>query len=416
MKNKKTKILLGVIVIILLIALVYVSNIIGMPNSIVLFENENINFNTVFGVNVEKINYTNLSNYKTIQTSTGESKNNTGTTNLAVNLFGLKVKEISVNVIENTEVVPLGNIAGLKLYTSGVLVVGMSEIYGYDANKYRPYENSEIKEGDMIVEIDKKIITSTNELIKCVNSSNGKEIKITYIRDGKIQETSMKPVKTQNNTFKLGLWVRDTAAGVGTVTFYDPETEYFASLGHGIVDADTEKLVDISTGEFTTTEIVSITKGENGNPGRIQGTLDGQSQIGTIYKNTPFGVYGKITNIYKLNINKNQKVKIALRDEIQTGKASIICTLQNNVRDEYEVEIQKIYLNNNIDNKSMLIKVTDKELLEKTGGIIQGMSGSPILQDGKLIGALTHVLVSDPTKGYGVFAELMVKEMKKINN
>ena len=414
MKNKKTKILLGIIAVILLITLVYTSNIISMPNSIVLFENENLKLNTIFGINIEKINNANLNNYRTIQTSTGSSKTNTQTTNLAVNLFGLKIKEISVNVIENTEVVPLGNIVGLKLYTSGVLVVGMSEISGKDSNKYRPYETSEIKEGDMIVEIDKKTVTSTNELIKCVNSSNGKEIEITFVRDGKVLETSITPVKTKNNNYKLGLWVRDTAAGVGTVTFYDPETGSFASLGHGIVDSDTEKLVDISTGEFTTTEIVSITKGENGNPGRIQGTIDGQTKIGTIYKNTPFGVYGKLTNISALNIDKNKKVEVALRDEIKTGKASIICTLENNVRKEYEVEVQKIYLNNNIDNKSMLIKVTDKELLEKTGGIIQGMSGSPILQNGKLIGALTHVLVSDTTKGYGVFAELMVKQMKDV--
>ena len=414
MRNKKPKILLGIIAVILLITLVYTSNIISMPNSIVLFENENLKLNTIFGINIEKINNVNLNNYRTIQTSTGGIKTNTQTTNLAVNLFGLKIKEISVNVIENTEVVPLGNIVGLKLYTSGVLVVGMSEISGKDSNKYRPYETSEIKEGDMIVEIDKKTVTSTNELIKCVNSSNGKEIEITFVRDGKILETSITPVKTKNNNYKLGLWVRDTAAGVGTVTFYDPETGSFASLGHGIVDSDTEKLVDISTGEFTTTEIVSITKGENGNPGRIQGTIDGQTKIGTIYKNTPFGVYGKLTNISALNIDKNKKVEVALRDEIKTGKASIICTLENNVRKEYEVEVQKIYLNNNIDNKSMLIKVTDKELLEKTGGIIQGMSGSPILQNGKLIGALTHVLVSDPTKGYGVFAELMVKQMKDV--
>ena len=414
MKNKKIKILLGLIISILLVILIYTSNINNIPNSIILFKNEKINLSTILGISIENIDNKNLKNYTTIQTSTGSEKTKSGTTNLAVNLFGIKVKEISVNVIENTEVVPLGNIAGLKLYTSGVLVVGMSEIYGSDSNKYKPYEKSDIKEGDMIVEIDKKTVTSTNELIKCVNSSNGKEIEITFVREGKVLETSITPVKTQNNTFKLGLWVRDTAAGVGTVTFFDPETGNFASLGHGIVDSDTEKLVDISTGEFTTTNIVSITKGENGNPGRIQGTIEGQMKIGTIYKNTPFGVYGKLTNISLLNIDKNKKVEVALRDEIKTGKASIICTLKDNVRKEYEVEIQKIYLNNNIDNKSMLIKVTDKELLEKTGGIVQGMSGSPIIQNGKLIGALTHVLVSDPTKGYGVFAELMVKQMKDV--
>ena len=414
MKEKKSKILLGIIVLILLIILIYTSNITSIPNSIILFQNENLNLNTMLGVNIEKINYGNLQNYKAIQTSTGTNNTKTGTTELSVNLFGLKVKEISVNVIENMEVVPLGNIVGLKLYTSGVLVVGMSEIYGIDYNKYKPYEKSDIKEGDMIVEVDKKAVSSTNELIECVNSSNGEEITITYMRNGTISETSITPVKTTDDTFKLGLWVRDTAAGVGTVTFYDPETQNFASLGHGIVDSDTEELVDISTGEFTTTNIVSVTKGKNGDPGKIQGTIEGQTKIGTIYKNTAFGVYGKLTNLSAINIDKNQKMEVALKDEIKTGKATILCTLENNIKKEYEIEIQKIYLNNNIDNKSMLVKVTDEELLNKTGGIIQGMSGSPIIQNGKLIGALTHVLVSDPTKGYGVFAELMVKQMKDI--
>ena len=148
--------------------------------------------------------------------------------------------------------------------------------------------------------------------------------------------------------------------------------------------------------------------------GKIQGSIENQNEIGTVYKNTSFGVYGKLNNISALNINLNNKYKIALRDEIQIGKATILCTLENNKTKEYEIEIQKIYKNNNTDNKSMIIKVTDKELLEKTGGIIQGMSGSPILQNGKLVGAVTHVLVSDPSMGYGVFADIMVKQMKSV--
>lgn len=289
---------------------------------------------------------------------------------------------------------------GLKLYTNGVLVVGMSEIEGSDNQKYKPYEQSDIKEGDMIVKINETTVTCTADLVNMVDRSEGNEIKVTYVRDEETLQTSIKPVETAKQEYKIGLWVRDAAAGVGTISFYEPSTGLFASLGHGILDIDTEQLLEIAKGEFITANIVSIQKGEKGDPGKIQGSIENQTEIGSVYKNTNLGVYGKINNPSALNIDLNKTIDVALRDEIQTGKATIICTLGNKQKKEYEIEIQKLYKNNNVDNKSMLIKVTDPELLEKTGGIIQGMSGSPIMQNGKLIGVLTHVLVSDPTVGY----------------
>lgn len=185
-------------------------------------------------------------------------------------------------------------------------------------------------------------------------------------------------------------------------------------LGHGILDVDTEELIDISDGKVTNTSVVSIIKGENGKTGRIQGIVEGEREIGTISKNTYYGVYGKLYNINELKGDKSNSVKIALRNEIETGEATLMCALDNGQVKEYTVEIQKIYLNNNSNNKSMLLKVTDEELLKKTGGIIQGMSGSPIIQNGKLIGALTHVLVQNPTQGYAVFSDIMVKQMNDI--
>lgn len=185
-------------------------------------------------------------------------------------------------------------------------------------------------------------------------------------------------------------------------------------LGHGILDVDTEELIDISDGKVTNTSVVSIIKGENGKTGRIQGIVEGEKEIGTISKNTYYGVYGKLYNVSELKGNTSNSVKIALRNEIKTGEATLMCALDNGQVKEYTVEIQKIYLNNNSNNKSMLLKVTDEELLEKTGGIIQGMSGSPIIQNGKLIGALTHVLVQNPTQGYAVFSDIMVKQMNDI--
>ena len=227
-------------------------------------------------------------------------------------------------------------------------------------------------------------------------------------------ETKITPIQTEKNNYKIGLWVRDAAAGVGTATFYDKTTDSIAMLGHGILDIDTEELIDISDGEITKTNIISIIKGENGKTGRIQGIVEGQQTIGEINKNTYFGVYGKINNINELNVDSTKTVKVGRREEIQTGQAFILCTLDDGKVKEYQIEIEKIYLNNNSNNKSMLVKITDPELLEKTGGIIQGMSGSPIIQNGKLVGALTHVLVSSPTTGYAVFADMMIKEMSII--
>mgnify|MGYP002548790919 CR=1 FL=1 len=283
-----------------------------------------------------------------------------------------------------------------------------------DNKKYKPYENTGIKEGDTIVKINNVQINSTDELIENVNKSNGKNIKINYIHEQETKECSIIPVETNKSEYKLGLWVRDSAAGVGTVTFYEPDTKTFGALGHGITDIDTNELINISSGEFITTRILNITKGESGTPGKIQGTIDNQKNIGTISKNTKFGIYGKVDNISSLNIDKSKEMEVALRDEIKTGKAQILCNLDNNMPQMYEVEIEKIYKENNYDNKSMQIKVTDNKLIEKTGGIIQGMSGSPILQNGKFVGAVTHVMVNNPLEGYGVFADIMLKKSKEI--
>lgn len=200
--------------------------------------------------------------------------------------------------------------------------------------------------------------------------------------------------------------------GVGTATFYEPSTGMFASLGHGITDIDTGDLITISNGELVTTNIVSVQKGEKGKPGELKGSIESSKTIGDVSKNTSFGIFGKITNKSNLKISE-QEMEVATREEIKTGKAQIICEIEDGKKEHYDIEIQKVYTSNNRDNKSMLIKVTDKKLLEKTGGIIQGMSGSPILQNNKFVGAVTHVLVNDPTSGYGVFADIMLKQMKE---
>lgn len=391
------------LVFFLMIIYVYVLAIEKIPSKITLFEGEDINLKTVLGIN---FNYAD-----TIETSSSEGTKK----NMQVSFFdNIPIKNVDVNVIPKTKVIPLGNIAGVKLYTNGVLVVGMSEIEGKDNQRYKPYVNTGIEEGDTIIKVNNKEINSTDDLIKTVNQSEGNKIKINYIHEKETKECSITPVETINKEYKIGLWVRDSAAGVGTITFYEPSNKTFGALGHGITDIDTNELINIASGEFITTKILNITKGEVGTPGKIQGTIDNQTNIGTISKNTKFGIYGKVDNLSSINIDKSKEMDVALRDEIKQGKATILCSLDNQTPQEYEIEIEKIFKDNNYDNKSMQIKVTDERLLNKTGGIIQGMSGSPIIQNGKFVGAITHVLVNNPQEGYGVFADIMLKKASEI--
>ena len=409
--KKVLKVLL--LVFFLLVIYIYILVLEKIPNQIVIFEGEKINIGNLFGIN---INGKNLTSVEASANTKNGIIDDVGNTTLKVSLFNnIHLKDISVSVLPKTTVIPLGSVAGLKLYTSGVLVVGMSEIEGIDSKKYKPYENSGIEEGDTIIEINENIINSTEDLINNVNKSNGNEVSVKYLHDEETKQCSIMPVKTNNNEYKLGLWVRDSAAGVGTVTFYEPETKSFGALGHGITDIDTEELINIASGEFVTTRILNITKGEKGKPGKIQGTVENQKNIGNIYKNTKFGIYGKVDNMSSLNVDSSKEMELALRDEIKLGKAKILCSLDNQSVEEYEIEIEKIYKENNYDNKSMQIKVTDSRLIEKTGGIIQGMSGCPIIQNGKFIGAVTHVLVNNPEQGYGVFGDIMIKQMREVN-
>ena len=395
------------LVFFLIIIYIYTLSVEKIPEEIVAFEGENIELRTLLGIEITK------NNDEVIETVSSEGEQ-LGKTNLNVNLFNLiKLKEIDLNVIPKTTVIPIGNIAGVKLYTNGVLVVGMSEIEGEDNKKYKPYENSGIEEGDRIIKINNTQINSTDELIETVNMSKGEKVKIEYVHKQETKECSILPVKQSDNEYKLGLWVRDSAAGVGTVSFYEPSTKTFGALGHGISDIDTGELINIASGEFVTTRILNIAKGEKGEPGKIQGTIENQETIGLISKNTKFGVYGTVDNISSLNIDTSKEMEVATRNEIEKGKAKILCSLDNSKPQEYEIEIEEIYKDNNYDNKSMRIKVTDEKLLEKTGGIIQGMSGSPIIQNGKFIGAVTHVLVDNPEEGYGVFADIMLKQSKE---
>ena len=319
MKKKTKSFIKKLLVMSLLIILYsYVLAITNLPDELVIFEGEKISMKTLLGFNLK------TRDKDTIETASNNNQaisKSTGKTALEVNLFNMiNIKNVNVDVLPKTKVIPVGNIAGLKLYTNGVLVVGMSEIEGIDKKRYKPYENTGIKEGDTIIKINEQQINSTDELIQTVNLSEGKDIEIKYIHGEETKECSISPVKTSDSQYKIGLWVRDSAAGVGTVSFYEPSTKTFGALGHGITDIDTNELINIASGEFVTTRILNVTKGESGNPGKIQGTVDNQTNIGKIYKNTKFGIYGKIDNLTSLSIDTSKEMEVALREEIQQGK------------------------------------------------------------------------------------------------
>lgn len=249
------------IIAFLLCIYAYCCKIDSIPNNIILYGGEQLNLGNFLGISL-KIGDEDCNTIFASSDITGNSDSNKNEVTIDVKLFNtINVKEVSVSIIDKTTVIPVGQVSGLKLYTNGVLVVGMSEIKGEDNQKYKPYENSGIEEGDRIIKIEEQEISDTNELIDIVNKSKGKNLEIEYIRNNEINKCNITPIKYSDGSYKLGLWVRDSAAGIGTLTFYEPSTGNFAALGHGITDSDTGKLVEIQNGEFLTTKILSIIKG-----------------------------------------------------------------------------------------------------------------------------------------------------------
>ncbi|MBE6685676.1 MAG: SpoIVB peptidase [Ruminococcaceae bacterium] len=319
-------------------------------------------------------------------------------------LFGVvKLKSIDVKLLCDKEVYVGGMPVGIKLYTDGILISGTSEVDTKSRN-VNPGELAGLKAGDIIKKINGNEVGSISDVLNAAKDSGGKEIPIKYERNGKLYETKLIPVKSvSEGVYKLGLWVRDGTAGIGTVTYIDPENNAFGGLGHGVCDSDTARLLPMNRGVLCDVTINNVDKGKKGDPGELQGYFSGEDK-GVLISNTDFGVFGAFNSI---ETKKLKKIKIGLKDELKPGPATILCTLSDNNICEYDIEIEKINNNSN-PTKNFNIKVTDKELISKAGGIVQGMSGSPIIQNGKLVGAVTHVLVDDPTRGYGIYIENML--------
>jgi len=322
----------------------------------------------------------------------------------SVKLFNIfPVKSAKVKVSRRKYVVPGGNAFGIRLYTKGVMIIRVDGVTTPSGN-VSPGKAAGLKEGDMIISVDGVDVYRNRELSAIFASSGGKTLKLEIERDSKKKEINFTPVLcSEDSTYKGGLWIRDSTAGIGTVTWYDRTNGIFAGLGHAVCDADTGEIMPLSGGDAVEAEIKGCYKGTNGSAGELCGVFSSGS-IGSLYINGETGVYG-IMDSFDAD---DKVVPVALRQEVKTGAAQIICTVDDTGAEYYNIEIKKIF--DGTDNqRNMVIKVTDPALLKKTGGIVQGMSGSPIIQNGMLVGAVTHVFVDDPTEGYAIFAQNMTE-------
>ncbi len=334
------------------------------------------------------------------------------TTKADAKLFGvLPIKQVDVNTFAHKKLYPGGMLFGVKFYTKGVLVVGLSDVES-QGSMINPAYQSGIRLRDIVVSIDGKAVNTVEEMSALVSESKGKPVQFGIMREGQSLSFEVTPVMSDaDGVYRTGLWVRDSTAGIGTVTFIDPETNSFAGLGHGICDVDTGELMPLLKGNVVGVKINGINRGMSGNPGELKGYFN-QDRLGSLTGNTESGVYGIFSGTPEGVFD--EPISIGLQNEVKEGAAQIYCTLSDGLPRAYDIEIVKRN-KNSTDTKNFVIRVTDDELLAQTGGIVQGMSGSPILQDGKLIGAVTHVLINDPTRGYGIYIENMLKNMSQID-
>lgn len=328
---------------------------------------------------------------------------------MRVKLFGiLPFKQVDIQVIDDQELIPVGKPIGIYVKTDGVLVVGTGEFRRQDGTDCSPSKYI-LKSGDYIHKINGISVTDKDDFIEYVKQSGGEEVVLSIERGGEMLELSVKPQMDATGDYKIGAWVRDNAQGVGTMTYIDSEGN-FGALGHGITDVDTSTLMTMEDGTLYETDIVDIKKGTTGEPGEMTGMIvySDDRILGDITSNSSKGIFG-ICNERALAMGYRDALPIGLKQEIELGTAQILCTVDGSPQ-YYDVEITALHMDRDNINRGIELKVTDPALLEITGGIVQGMSGSPIIQNGKFIGAVTHVLVQDSTRGYGIFIENMLQQ------
>ncbi len=343
-----------------------------------------------------------------------------GEVSLSLRLFGLiPVKQIDVNVLPELSLYPGGQPVGILLRTDGIMVVGMSPVLDDEGKSRFPAEKAGIKVGDIIQKVNNVTVNNDEKMAMLIDQlgQNHEEITLEVLREQEIIYKKIEPVYcTESKTYRIGLYVRDNAGGVGTLTFIDPVTKQYGALGHMIANNETQEKLNILNGKLVSANIEGIKKGQRGYPGEKIGGFANDNSLGTIEKNTYAGIFGVLKNLSMTENNYYDKpLPVAYYPEIELGPATILTALEGQKVEAFTIAIEKV-MPNGENGKGMVIKVTDPILLEKTGGIIQGMSGSPIIQNGKIIGAVTHVFINDPTKGYGILISDMLSEVGLIED
>ncbi len=401
--NRKNLIIVATLFVIsMLSGVVLVSSV---PNQIILFEGEKLSLGNIFTTEARA----------ETDNSLAERRVDSDRSYLASVKFAgiIPIKTVRVSTIQKCRVIPGGECIGIKLYTDGLMVVGVSDFASSEGKMVSPARNSGIKTGDIIKRINGQAVDNADSLTNEVCKSDGEDISVDILRGDDKMLVNITPVADADNEYKIGLWVRNSVAGIGTMTFYNPLSNTYGALGHGIADSDTNNIVPIGKGEVIPARINTIKKGERGVPGELRGIFGGDNSIGKVYSNSKQGIYGPISDV---NVYNKESIEVASRDEIVEGKAHILTCIEGNTPEKFEIEILKISAVRKSESKCMVLKITDPVLLEKTGGILQGMSGSPIVQNGKLVGAVTHVFINDPTRGYGIFIENMIAEAERTDS
>ena len=332
-----------------------------------------------------------------------------GTATMMLSAFGFPIREVTLDILPGMEVIPGGITVGVRINTDGVMVLGTGAVMGSDGRQHNP-SAGKLRAGDLILKAGGKELSNKEDLMTVIAESE-EEIILQIRRDNETIDTTIKPVKSEHGNM-IGSWVRDSTQGIGTITYFNPAKGTFGALGHGIMDVDTKKLMSVKSGYITAARITNIKKGAKGTPGELVGEIQARNILGQVKTNSPFGVYGIMDS--SILPADTPSVRIAKQDQIEEGPATIRTNVLDNEIREYEIYIESVNRFSTDDTKGMVIRITDPILIGLTGGIVQGMSGSPILQNGKLVGAVTHVFVQDPTKGYGIFIENMIRQEQYI--
>lgn len=372
----------------------------SLPDSYYVNSGDSLSINSSFEITAKS----SVSDTQAMKNKAGRSDT------VTLKLFGaFPIKSVEVNAVESVMLTPCGTPFGIKMLTEGVVVIGLgnvNSIEGYIC----PAKESGLKVGDIIESIDNKSNLSNKQISEIVSSSDGKEMTFSVLREDKKLEIKITPVySSENGSYMTGIWVRDSSAGIGTLTYYDNDTGTFGGLGHPVCDIDTGEILPLMSGDVVDVNISGAIKSIAGSPGELIGNFISDINVGKILLNNDNGIFGT----FKTSPSQHGAVPMGYKQEVTEGAATIISTVDSDGPKEYNITIEKIDLNDE-GTKNMIIRVTDEQLLSKTGGIVQGMSGSPVLQNGKLVGAVTHVFVNDPHKGYAIFCEKMYNSSKTV--